>query len=798
MQCRPHIRDLVYAPTPDRAGPASRRQRDRASSAAAPVPTQADSQDSLPTPDPSSDGVEALMRRSDRTEREEPANDRGAKIPPTARGPQEKRSLDTVVAADDEPLKRQRTHGIAAVTSGPTEAAIDPAPAQETMEEAAAPPVKPGPASPPPPPKRPILRDSSVQTSPPPEEKTNRPTQGRDATKSASPIPDRDPTRSPSPERPEAHLSESIDSQAPQGVALRPSRVAEQDISLLMRGAAEQQQRLERDRRKSVIERLLPAQASDPAPAREEEDVAADDEPKLPVDPQPVRADAGADPVEPRVDTKDGDTVMGDAVHAIDGESARRATPPRQRALGPTSSAILMPPPATAGSRTSPTNPARNRKVSENPRQERRRAERSSEPPHAVSDSEASDPIQSGETSSSNTSAGSSQQVGGELTIRDSQEERPPRTKRKKVVPPTAAQHATISTHPILPLPGFTATTAANTDPDISYEAPAAAQGDDSQNSDRYRASTTPAAPFVLPAGSVPSEFELAPSTSSSTLSAGTTSHSRVPSRGVLHAPTSSIESSRAHSQKQPARARIGSVPALEHPRSESGGPQSRASSLPPDMQNGKFDREWSYGDLFSTLPESQVAAAMEEAERQFAERTARTAAAAGLASTTVALATTEVLAARAASQVSSDWSVSDFTRGIVDEVKLAREEMGQAASLHPNGRDAQELADHSIVNDDDEAGVVRGRDARKLGAAALGGLDVNELLPLTQVFEVDGGVSDSPQTDSGDENGALRRSNSLAGLTSEAEQMEEEGGGKEDEDMWAELLKTVIDDVES
>lgn len=507
-----------------------------------------------------------------------------------------KRSNDAGAGTEERAKKRVRA-GTTFTIDLPVRAFVEHddkavGPARITRDQAA--------QTPPPVPQQARLRDSSVQTSPRPAPPANtRPQRQPDR---SSPRPR---TRSPSPDPPlDRDKVLAVESgpepdSAPQPVDLPPSRVDAGDIfSLLRRGASEQQERLGREGRYSKTSWPLPVDAE-----------------TAPRDDSSRRREAAA-PADTEL------VAVPEASPTADPDSAKDAAAPRaasptapKKALGPASSAILMPPPPTAASRLvaastrveradsgtlrppAPFDAAAPAVVGDQPRQ----TSRVSPPPNSTSTAPA--PVRA-----------------ASATIEDSQESSAENDYSDAGPVPAAAQHATAPAPSILPLPGFTATTVA-TMSDVAFDLPIAGQAADLEDAIVRPVSPPPSiAPFRLNLGTEPPESsQLRPFASSydSTSSSDLVPESQLVSyasqfvtSSVIVPPTSSDE-----------RPRSGSVPPSRRPREESqDSSQIRASSSPPDLfrPDGSFDlsaepsatnKDESRSVLHSTLPESQIVA---------------------------------------------------------------------------------------------------------------------------------------------------------------------------------------------
>ncbi|BGP52955.1 hypothetical protein JCM8202v2_000512 [Rhodotorula sphaerocarpa] len=489
---------------------------------------QGDSQDSLPTPNPSSDGHDAKMQKINRAK---PSADVDGPSLPAEPPKNRKRSNDAGAGTEERAKKRVR--------AGTTFTIDLPGRAFVEHDDKA------------------ILHSTATKSS------------------LSNPGPNRIP------------------------VDLPPSRVDAGDIfSLLRRGASEQQERLGREGRHSKTSWPLPVDAE-----------------TAPRDDSSRRREAAA-PADTEL------VAVPEASPTADPDSAKDAAAPRaasptapKKALGPASSAILMPPPPTAASRLvaastrveradsgtlrppAPFDAAAPAVVGDQPRQ----TSRVSPPPNSTSTAAA--PVRA-----------------ASATIEDSQESSAENDYSDAGPVPAAAQHATAPAPSILPLPGFTATTVA-TMSDVALDLPIAGQAADLEDAIVRPVSPPPSiAPFRLNLGTEPPESsQLRPFASSydSTSSSDLVPESQLVSYASQFV-TSSVIVPPTSSDEKP---RSGSVPPSRRPREESqDSSQIRASSSPPDLfrPDGSFDlsaepsatnKDESRSVLHSTLPESQIVA---------------------------------------------------------------------------------------------------------------------------------------------------------------------------------------------
>lgn len=384
----------------------------------------------------------------------------------------------------------------------------NPLPSRAVPTEAAQGEVQPkreAPATSSPAPARPQLRDSSVQTSPPPEEgargKTTSPAPKPPAAPAAPverPSP-RPRTRSPPPARPAAPplttLERKMASSSYVNPGLPSSRVdSRQILSLLRAGAAEQQQRLERERNHAISDWNLahvtsPSRAATP-PEQPAVSTSVDSPAVVIAESSSASSAANASTLEPRDGFRNG----------VDDASAMECDPPvtepaekaekSSTSLGPTSSAILMPPPPPTGpSRESPNKgeaKASDSRFRAAPCQAL--APLTADPAAGVAAVVVSvetvadaAPTSSAERSATTVSQDPSTQ-SSDSVVRDSQEQASTQSSGKEgdTSFPSAAQvHRDRSTSVIFPQPAFTGTTTTATvaeDGNVTMDPPLAAQ----------------------------------------------------------------------------------------------------------------------------------------------------------------------------------------------------------------------------------------------------------------------------------------------------------------------------------
>ncbi|GAA5980059.1 hypothetical protein JCM10908_001516 [Rhodotorula pacifica] len=619
LKCRPFISGIIWpAVAPSAAEQAPAAAAPQAGPSGAHPQSQSNSQDSLPTPDPSSDGAEALAqgsRRRDKTTQEvKPAEEAKARLP-TRKHDRSPSAEDLVVMEAPEP-KRLKMDDVA-IAPRP----LVPAPKKPAAESSAvATAARPKPAavqSSSPAPIRPRLRDSSVQTSPPPEARIKEPTPApapvpAAATKTSITSP-RPRTRSPPPIRPAAPPLSTIERTLASTV-LRPSKVDNGQIfSLLQRGAAEQQQRLERERRQSITEWLNPPAAravgASSDAATEPTAVALPDVAAVPPEPAvdhtsaTSKQKAVADDCEKGAENRTEITTPGrdkdppvkeDQIKTVNEDQTAdqlvkedQTAGPAPKDLGPTSSAILMPPPATAASRGSRIKGGDKATEASTPeptedsvaQADAAPAEESAAAP--IPAAEAADPATSGESSTATTSEDPDTQ-SSDSVVRDSQEQPSTQGSKSDISFPTAAQvHRERSTSVIYPQPGFTASakTAATEETDISLEAPAAGQAS-APTPDRVSKygmqPSTAGSRFALEPSSVPSDYAAREFLTGSSIHSGSTqetSSSRSQSADFrIPAPASTAERRRARQLSEPP---------LEYPLDPNRPALARASSVP-------------------------------------------------------------------------------------------------------------------------------------------------------------------------------------------------------------------------
>lgn len=510
LQCRPFISGVIWpAPVP---AAAAAEPESAAAAAAAAVSTpqagpsrtrsqsqsQGNSQDSLPTPDPSSDGIEIVSAPTPR--RQKMTSQQVESAPPqNLRKHERSPSADELVVTEAPEAKRfkmddDETHSDRQQTDPkpvplrdvPTESAPgEPQPKREA-------PVTSSPA-----PARPQFRDSSVQTSPPPEaplSKTTSPAPRPPAT--AAPVERTSPrprTRSPPLARPAAPplatLARTMASSSYVNQGLPPSTVDSRQIfSLLQAGAAEQQQRLERERRHASsdwnLANVTSAGRAATPPVQPAASAAMDSPAVVIAESSSPNSAANASTLEPRGgfrnDVDDASAMDCDAPTAEPAEKAEKSA----TSLGPTSSAILMPPP-TAGSRESPTKGDSKSRFRAAPSQGLVPATAEPEAGVAAAVVSVETVVDATPTSSTDHSATTASQdpstQSSDSVVRDSQEQASTQSSSKEgdASFPSAAQvRRDRSTSVIFPQPGFTGSTTATVaeDGNVTMDPPPAAQ----------------------------------------------------------------------------------------------------------------------------------------------------------------------------------------------------------------------------------------------------------------------------------------------------------------------------------
>ncbi|KAG0664254.1 hypothetical protein C6P46_001718 [Rhodotorula mucilaginosa] len=510
LKCRPFISGVIWpAPVP---AAAAAEPESAAAAAAAAVSTpqagpsrtrsqsqpQGNSQDSLPTPDPSSDGIEIVSAPTPR--RQKMTSQQVESAPPqNLRKHERSPSADELVVTEAPEAKRfkmddDETHSDRQQTDPkpvplrdvPTESAPgEPQPKREA-------PVTSSPA-----PARPQFRDSSVQTSPPPEaplSKTTSPAPRPPAT--AAPVERTSPrprTRSPPLARPAAPplatLARTMASSSYVNQGLPPSTVDSRQIfSLLQAGAAEQQQRLERERRHASsdgnLANVTSAGRAATPPVQPAASAAMDSPAVVIAESSSPNSAANASTLEPRGgfrnDVDDASAMDCDAPTAEPAEKAEKSA----TSLGPTSSAILMPPP-TAGSRESPTKGDSKSRFRAAPSQGLVPATAEPEAGVAATVVSVETVVDATPTSSTDHSATTASQdpstQSSDSVVRDSQEQASTQSSSKEgdASFPSAAQvRRDRATSVIFPQPGFTGSTTATVaeDGNVTMDPPPAAQ----------------------------------------------------------------------------------------------------------------------------------------------------------------------------------------------------------------------------------------------------------------------------------------------------------------------------------
>ncbi|KWU43635.1 hypothetical protein RHOSPDRAFT_26187 [Rhodotorula sp. JG-1b] len=515
LKCRPFISGVIWpAPGPPTAAAAPESATAAATTAAAPQAgpprtlsqsqsqSQSNSQDSLPTPDPSSDGIEIVAAPTPRREKTIVLHVDESAPAQNLRKHERSPSADEIVVTEAPEAKRVKMDD--GLQSDRQKIDPKPLPARAVPTEAAQGELQPkreAPATSSPVPARPQLRDGSVQTSPPPEE-------SREKTTSPAPKPPAAPapaaverpsprprTRSPPPARPAAPLLATLErtmaSSSYVNPGLPPSRVDSRQIfSLLRAGAAEQQQRLERERNHAISDRdfthVTSASPVVTPPVQPAVSTSVDSPAVVIAESSSPSSAANASTLEPR----DGFRNDVDDAPAMDcdppvPEPAAKAEK-SATSLGPTSSAILMPPPtATAASRESPTKADGNLKSRAAPSQAL--APLPADPAAGVAAAVVSvetvvnaTPTSSAEHSATTASQDPSTQ-SSDSVVRDSQEQASTQSSGKEgdASFPSAAQvRRDRSTSVIFPQPGFTGTTTAAVarDGNVTMVPPPAAQ----------------------------------------------------------------------------------------------------------------------------------------------------------------------------------------------------------------------------------------------------------------------------------------------------------------------------------
>ncbi|GAA5864491.1 hypothetical protein JCM3774_005144 [Rhodotorula dairenensis] len=586
--------------------------------------SQDHSQDSLPTPDPSSDGVD-MASASSASRRQRQLNDHEFESTSNPRKRERSSSDEELLVSKAPEAKRLKLdvgtrRGHVHVDQNPPLAVeADPAPRRESL-----PPSRPVPP-------RPKFRDSSVQTSPPPEEQPREapalatsPAAG-DTSAMRKPSP-RPRTRSPPPVRPAAPPLAALErtgaSTAYVGPVLPLSRDdSGQIFSRLQQAAAEQQQRLKSERRQSVTvtDWNLPSAGPEPAAAT----VAA----------------------APMVDAPmvDADTVMNEPLVSTQGETAAPAVDtdvfvPRPKTLGPTSSAILMPPPpATAAGRGSPA------------KGDHKAADVSSRPasaPDAVASGEEAGPLRTEVAVATPTSSSASSAAAALVTqdrstqssdsvVRDSQEgSSSTQSSKGDISFPTPAQvPRDRSSSGIYSQPGFTATSAATERTEVSLEPPAVAQagGDNSGGTPRLTdlRPFESGAPFLLEpsSGHVESslkEFSMGSSTGSASTDEVRSSQAPRSAHFVAASMFSSPFARPSSTSQHRHDKREVSEPPLAYGTVPNDSGRFRASSLPLGARENVLP--FTFNEQLRRLPAAQwrvavsASEALEEAETDKAE----------------------------------------------------------------------------------------------------------------------------------------------------------------------------------
>ena len=512
LQCRPFISGVIW-PAPVPPAVAAAAEPESATAAAAPQAgpsrtgshsqsqSQSNSQDSLPTPDPSSDGIEIVSAPTPRREKTIVEQVDESAPAQNLRKHERSPSADELVVTEAPEAKRVKMDD----ESHPDCQTIDPKPlpARAVPTEAAQgelPPQREAPATSSPAPARPQFRDSSVQTSPPPEESREKTTSPAPQPPAAAPAPaaverpsPRPRTRSPPPARPAAPLLATLERTMASSSYVNPglprSRADSRQIfSLLRAGAAEQQQRLERERNHAISDRdfahVTSASPVATPPVQPAVSTSVDSPAVVIAESSSPSSAANASTLGPR----------GGFRNDVDDASAMACDPPvtepaakaekSATSLGPTSSAILMPPP-TAASRESPIKGDGNSKSRAAPSQAL--APVVADPAAGVAAAVVSvetvvdaTPTSSAEHSATTASQDPSTQ-SSDSVVRDSQEQASTQSSGKEgdASFPSAAQvRRDRSTSVIFPQPGFTGTTTATVaeDGNVTMDPPSAAQ----------------------------------------------------------------------------------------------------------------------------------------------------------------------------------------------------------------------------------------------------------------------------------------------------------------------------------
>lgn len=874
LQCRPFISGVIWpAPVPiaaaepdsaitaatavsaPQAGPSRTRSQSH---------SQGNSQDSLPTPDPSSDGIEMVSAPTPRRQRTVVQQVESAR-PQNLRKHERSSSADELVVTEAPDAKRFKMDD-ESHTSRPK---IDPKPLplRDISTEAVPGEVqakRETPATSSPAPARPQFRDSSVQTSPPPEEpleKTSRaaprpPAAAAAAVERPSPRPR---TRSPPPARPAAPplvtLARTMASSSYVDQGLPPSRVDSRQIfSLLRAGAAEQQQRLERERRHSSSDwNLANVTSADRAatPPVQSANSASVDSPAVIAESSSASSAANTSIFDPRDgfrnDVGDATAMECDApVAEPAGKSATR--------LGPTSSAMLMPPPPpTAASRESPTKADGNLRFRVAPSQALAPVTADSEAAVAVVVS-VETVVDATLTSSAEHPAASVSQdrstQSSDRVVRDSQEQASTQSSGKEgdsSFPSAAQVRRDRSTSVIFPQSGFTGTTTAATvaeDGDFTMDPPAAAQTVVVGTPDPMP--SAPSGRFRLPPSSDHVDSTLKDFSTGSSGRTASTDKTKSPqaTRPLVDESASgktAFDFASLASQS-PQFKRDLSEPPLEHRAVPSVSGRARASSVPvqaspikerlqPDVEEDPaiaesaatetdgMATEDERDDLDSALPTSL---SVEELEQQFAalEESRRAAQKPSLPAPEVDV---SAVARELADAVSSSGSgnTRDIAKEVTSGLKLAPEEgdaiaaandADQAETLHLKARAveleverrrvAEEKASQGELVDDELDESSEGPDhaaAADFGASshddpgALAGEPFSQAALFTQAADEPGSLEASDQ-----EKTVLTRRRSFANLEDEAELSEHEQDEVNkvlNEDMWGylELLERDV-----